>query len=356
LLQFRNLLTAVLTTAVTSFTFFQTLLPPAAAQIDDAADLHTQQEQEKNELRDMKKQIDDIKSNMQNALKDMSRVQSMVAGEQVKEFHLQVKETSWEVFPGCYLSACTYNNQLPGPTIRVSEGDQVRLVVHNGLKTTTSLYIQGMLLPHKVDGLPRKGGGLINPGEACAYQFVATQAGTFYYRPQVPHLEQMHRGLLGVIVVEPKSIPRTYERDQVIVLSSANTTDLSKKTAGGQRAAVAGSLFLANGKSAQALPPLELKQGERMRLRVVNAGTEPCPFSLTGHRLEVVAANGSDGIEPHVSRDTITIHPGERMDLEFTADNPGVWSLSSLSASQCSFNGQFPGGFAMVVRYPDALK
>ena len=328
----------------------------ARAQMDDAADLSTQQEQEKGELRNMKKEIDDIKSNMQNALQDMSRVQQVASGENIKEFHLQAKESNWEVFPGCNVNACTYNNQTPGPTIRVSEGDQVKIVLHNALKTTTSLYIQGLAVPHRVDGLPRKGAGLINPGEAYVYQFIASQPGTYYYRPQVPHLDQMHRGMVGVIVVEPKSIPKTYERDQIVVLTEAENADINKKAANGQRQTVTGNLFLANGKSAQALPPLELKQGERMRLRVVNASAQPCPFSLTGHRMEIVSQNGSDGVEPHIMRDTITIHPGERMDLEFSADNPGVWSLSSLSANQCSFNGQFPGGFAMVVRYPEAMK
>lgn len=345
----------VLTPLLLLFICFFTSVP-APAQIDDAADLFTQQQQEKNELHDMKKQIDDIKSNMQNALKDMGRVQAMVAGSQVKEFHLQVKETSWEVFPGCFVNACTYNNQMPGPAIRVCEGDQVKLVVHNGLKTATSLYIQGMYLPHKVDGLPRQGAGLIGPGEAYVYQFVASQPGTFYYRPQVPHLDQMQKGLIGAFIVEPKSIPKTYERDQVIVLAQANASDMTRKPAASQRPSLAGSLFLANGKSAQAIPPMELKNGERIRLRVINASPDSCTFSLTGHKLEVVAQNGSEGIEPHTFRDTITIHQGERIDLEFTADNPGVWSLSSLSAAQCSFNGQFPGGFAIVVRYPEAMK
>ena len=329
---------------------------PAHSQIDDAADLATQQQQEKGELSNMKKEMDDIKSNMQNALKDMSRAQSTMSGDQVKEFQLQVKEASCEAFPGCYINACTYNNQTPGPVIRVSEGDQVRLVVHNGLKTTTSLYIQGMQLPHRVDGLPRKGAGLINPGDAYVYQFIASQPGTYYYRPQVSHLDQMNRGLVGAIVVEPKNIPKTYERDQVLVLTQANNSDIVRKTAASQKSTVIGNLFLVNGKSAQALSPLELKNNERMRLRMVNASPEACTFALTGHRMEVVSQNGSDGVEPHISRDTITIHPGERMDVEFSADNPGVWSLSALTSAQCSFNGQFPGGFAMVVRYPDSLK
>ena len=323
---------------------------PALAQIDDAADLHTQQQQEKDELGDMKRQIDSIKNNMQNSLKEMSRVQNMMTGSQVKEFHLQAKEANWEVFPGCFHGSLTYNNQTPGPVIRVSEGDQVKIVLHNGLTVPTSLYIQGMTLPHKVDGLPRKGAGLLAAGETFAYQFIAHQPGTYYYRPHVPHLNQMHKGLVGVIIVEPKSIPKTYERDHVIVLTRANGNELKRAGATSNT-----NVFLVNGKSAQATPPLDLKEGERMRLRVVNASPESCTFSLTGHRMEVVAQNGSDGIEPHIFRDTVTVQCGERVDLEFTADNPGVWSLSSLSASQSTFNGQFPGGFAMVVRYPDAL-
>lgn len=329
----------------------------ALAQIDDAADLRTQQQQERNEMRDMKKEIDSIKSNMQDALRDMSRVQSQVSSQQqVKEFHLQAKETAWEVFSGCFLTTAAFNNMVPGPLIRVSEGDSVKLILHNGLKTPTSLYIQGMSLSHNVDGLPRKGAGLVGPGETFVYQFVASQAGTFYYRPQVPHLDQMHRGMVGAIVVEPKSVPKTYERDQVIVLTDASASALKRSGTTPQQKEVSSGLLLCNGKSAQAIPPLEVKNAERIRLRVINASQQPVPFSLTGHRLEIVSQNGSDPIEPHVIRDTITLHPGERMDLEFTADNPGVWSLSSLNMAQCSFNGQFPGGFAMVVRYPEALK
>lgn len=329
-----------------------------AATIDDAADLFTQQQQEKNELDEMKSEMNKIKGNMTDALNEMGKVQKMMSGAQVREFHINAKETSWEIFPGCFANALSYNNQLPGPVIKVSEGDQVKLVLHNALKTSTSLYIHGMRLPHKVDGLPRKGSGLIGPGEAYIYQFIAEQPGTFWYHPQVPHYDQMHKGLAGIIVVEPKSIPKTYERDFAIVISELNGTSGGAKAApaAGQRPALNGTVFLANGKSAQAIPPLEVHNGERIRLRIVNSSSEACPLTLTGHRFEIVSQNGSDAIEPHVSRDTVTVNAGERVDLEFTADNPGVWSLSSLKANQTSFNGSFPGGFAMVVRYPDVLK
>lgn len=344
-----------------------TTLPLFAATIDDAADLFTQQQQEKNELDEMKQEMESIKGNMTDALKEMGKVQKMMSGAQIKEFHIQCKDTTWEAFPGCSINSITYNNQIPGPAIRVAEGDQVKLILHNALKTSTSLYLHGMALPHGVNGLPRKGAGLVGPGETFVYQFVASQPGTFWYHPQVPHLDQLQKGLAGVIVVEPRSIPKTYEKDVVIVISEARASATSAISAGQDpaskaptarttKSAFSGVVFLANGKSAQAIPPLELKNGERIRLRMVNASSEACPLTLTGHKFEVVSQNGSDSIEPHTARDTVTINAGERMDLEFTADNPGVWSLSSLKPNQCQLNGAFPGGFAMVVRYPDALK
>jgi FtsP/CotA-like multicopper oxidase with cupredoxin domain len=96
---------------------------------------------------------------------------------------------------------------------------------------------------------------------------------------------------------------------------------------------------------------MELRQGERVRLRIVNASPEAVPLHLSGHRFEVISTNGSDVLEPHVFRDTVTVNPSDRVELEFTADNPGVWSLASELMTQASNQGHFPGGIACVVRY-----
>ena len=67
-----------------------------------------------------------------------------------------------------------------------------------------------------------------------------------------------------------------------------------------------------------------------------------------------IATNGSDQSEVFPKRDTITLAPGDRYDLEFIADNPGVWSLSSLLPTQTANGGSFPGGVACVVRYQNS--
>lgn len=335
--------------------------PAGHAQIDDAADLYTQQQQEKGELRDMKQEMDSIRNNMNQALQDMQKVGAAVqARKQTKEFQLQCKESGWEIMPGTQIPAMTYNGKLPGPEICVQEGEHVRITLHNQLKTSTSLYFHGLILPQSVAGLPRKGAGLVAPGESYTFEFIASNPGTFWYHPQVTHADQLSRGLCGALIVEPRSMPKTYERDFALILGEWNVVDRpdNKEMKSAAAYGTAGSypLFLANGKSAPAIPPFEVHNGERIRLRVINASKQFCPLSLTGHKFEIVSNNGSDATEPHTTRDTVTIGPGERMDLEFVADNPGVWSLSSMIPSQSSANGKFPGGLAVVVRYPEAMK
>lgn len=352
-----------------SFVLAAELLSPCyCAPIDDAADLRTQQAQEKLELDDMKGEIKNLRSQMADTMGNMERLHSQTGKQQQsqdhkgKEFRLQAKESVCELMPGLSANVLTYNGEMPGPVIRVREGDAVRIVLNNQLKNPTSFYIQGMILPHQIAGLPRKGFGLASTGESCTFQFTADQVGTFCYHPQVPQLDQMSGGLFGALVVEPRSTPKTYERDFVLVISEVsdphaplkNPTKTGQASAGGQGHQQ--QIFLVNGKSAPAIPALDVQRGERIRLRLINLSQSSCPLNLGGHKLEVVSQNGSDSTEPHVTRDTITLGAAERMDVEFVADNPGVWSLSSSLPAQSSYQGKFPGGIALIVRYPQSTQ
>jgi len=358
--------------------------PAALAQISDVSSLEEEQAKEKIELEKMKEEIKGVKSTMSESMQAMGRLGAQLSRPPVREFHLVAKEAVWELFPGNGVEAMTYNGQTPGPVIAVEEGDQVRVVLHNQLKVPTSLYFHGLILPHSVDGLPRQKEGLIGPGESYAYQFVANQPGTFWYHPQVIHAEQQTRGLFGALVVKPRSAAPTYERELTMVIGQfavvpqsammSGTTTKNVRAARTPPGKAAGSgqapnvvlanigllppaavtYFTINGKAAPAIPPVDLNKGERVRLRVINAGQQVCPLYLSGHRWQIVAMNGCDLSQDRLVCDSLAIQPGERYDLEFTADNPGVWSLSSLLAAQTTNNGKFPGGIAVVVRYPDS--
>jgi FtsP/CotA-like multicopper oxidase with cupredoxin domain len=336
------------------------LLPPAAGAQDGMAQ---EQAEERREMGQMKDEIQGIKSEMNDAIEQINQVgQNLSQPDHVREIHLFVKRAACEVAPGVSVDCLTYNGKMPGPIIRAGEGEAVRVVLHNQSDVATSLSFQGLLLPQNVAGLPRKGSGLVEPGQTYAYQFVAKQPGTYWYHPQINHADQKGLGLAGALVIDGAGQTKSYDRELVVILGSmrvrAAQSAASRLPASARPALVSTSgttgganYFLFNGKSAPAIPAVELHEGERVRLRVINAGQIAIPLSLSGHRFEVVAVNGSDQLEPHTFRDTVTLNPSDRYDLEFTANNPGVWSLSSELFDQSTTEGRFPGGIACVVRY-----
>ncbi|HEY9677212.1 MAG TPA: multicopper oxidase domain-containing protein [Drouetiella sp.] len=324
-----------------------------------AQGMAAEQAAEREELGKMRDEVRDIKGNINDALNSMNElnnkmVQTSKANANAHEIHLFAKPVTWEIFSGTTADCYTYNGKIPGPPIRVTEGQPVRIVLHNQLKVPTSLSIHGIVVPQSVGGLPKRDAGLVKPGEAYTYQFVPNRAGTYWYHPQVVNGEQKTKGMYGALVVEPRSGP-SEDKDMTVVLSEINLGPASEtgahttvpiKTAGGVR-----TYYLMNGKAAPAVPPIELRQGEKVRLRIVNASQHAIPISLSGHRFEVLGINGGDSLEPKVSRDTVTLNPSDRIDLGFTADNPGVWSFASEILDQASNDGKFPGGIACVVRY-----
>jgi FtsP/CotA-like multicopper oxidase with cupredoxin domain len=199
---------------------------------------------------------------------------------------------------------------------------------------------------------------MLEPGQGYAYQFMAKQPGTYFYHPQVNNADEKAEGMSGILIVEPRDKEKTFDKEILVVLSDLNAREGGAQSATRYRAVPPGQpgalhFSLMNGKCAPAIAPIELRRGERVRLRVVNAGQQSVPLYLSGHRFEVIAVNGSDALEPHTFRDTVTVNPSDRYDLEFTADNPGVWSLASESYAQTTQDGKFPAGIACVVRYVD---
>jgi FtsP/CotA-like multicopper oxidase with cupredoxin domain len=329
------------------------LCPSALAQ------MAAEQAKEREELGKMRSEVKDIKSTINDAMNSMSELQNQAnaqskATANAHELHLFAKPATWELYSGVTADCLTYNGKIPGPPIRVPEGQAVRIVLHNQLKVPTSLVFHGIAVPQAVGGLPKKDAGIVKPGETYAYQFVPSRAGTFWYHPQVINGDQKNRGMFGAFVVEPRSGP-SEDKDMTVVLSELN---LGAAAEGAPHPAVSlktsnqvRTYFLLNGKAAPAIPPIELRQGEKVRMRVINTSQHAIPLYLTGHRFEVMSINGGDPLEPHVYRDTITLNPSDRVDLGFSADNPGVWSFASEILDQASNDGKFPGGIACVVRY-----
>jgi FtsP/CotA-like multicopper oxidase with cupredoxin domain len=337
---------------------------PALAQFNEVDDLAAEQAKEKQELEKMKQELRSIKGEVNDAMRSMSELTQTMqerpiagAAQAVHEMHLFAKEKEIDLGGGKKAHCLTYNGMVPGPELHLKEGEPTRIVLHNELTVPTSLHFHGLLLPHTVDGLPRAGAAAtkdspakseryLRPGENYAYQFIPTVQASGYYHPQVMHLKQRDMGLYGAIIVHPRLNSRAPDQELSLFINKV-TLPASKES--GQKPQ---DVLVINGKTAPHIPAIETSPGKRLRLHIYNLSDQAVPLHLGGHRLEVVASNGSDPLEPHVIRDTVNLNPADRVVVDVLADNPGVWSLASDRANQVSDKeGNFPSGLAVVFKY-----
>src|SRR5689334_12960971 len=123
----------------------------------------------------------------------------------VKVFELTATKMKWETEPGKFVEAWAYNEQVPGPQIRVREGDKVRVILHNQLPESTSIHFHGLELPNAMDGVPFITQPPVKPGQSFAYEFTVPNAGSNMYHSHHNSAKQVGLGLLGAFIVEPKT-------------------------------------------------------------------------------------------------------------------------------------------------------
>jgi len=228
----------------------------------------------------------------------------------VKVFELTAAEMQWETAPEQMVSALAYNGQVPGPQIRVTEGDRVRIVLKNDLKQSTALHFHGLELPNDQDGVPYITQPPIKPGESRTYEFVVPNAGSHMYHSHHNAAYQVGLGLLGAFIVEPKNKSQEPKVDQDIVF-------ILNDGAHG---------YTFNGKSFPATEPVVAKLGQKVRIRYMNEGMMIHPMHLHGMHQTVIAKDGWPVPAPWKC-DTLNIAPGERWDVVVNCNNPGTWAF-----------------------------
>ena len=229
----------------------------------------------------------------------------------VREFDLTCdKIAKWEVTPGVFVEALSYNNQVPGPIIRVTEGERVRVRVKNNLGQTTGTHWHGQRVTNNMDGVPFLTQPTIKSGETFTYEFVANPFGSHMYHSHHNATEQVGKGMLGPLLVMPKdgSIDPKYDKDELVILNDQ---------LGG---------ITVNGKGFPATAPYLAKLGERIRFRFMNEGQMIHPMHLHGLTLEVFARDGYPLPQPFKC-DTLNVAPGERWDAIVVADALGAWAF-----------------------------
>ncbi len=275
-------------------------------------------------------------------------------------------------FTGKPALAIAVNDEIPAPTLRFQQGDQVTINVHNHLDEETALHWHGIIIPWQMDGVAGINQKGIKPGNCFSYQFTVEQSGTYWYHAHAGLQEQ--QGVYGAFIIEPSHASTYhYTKDYEIVLSDWSNTlpeqilaNLKKegdfyspnfpmqpsllrfiedyrfadpkerknliadyKMMQQMRMSiydindVAYDAFLLNGQTSCEPWTKVVALGDIVRLRFIGAGgTSIFKVKIPGAKMQLVQMQGND-VEPYMIND-FTIAPGETLDVlvKITQNNP----------------------------------
>ena len=319
---------------------------------------------------------------------------------------LQILEITQEIAPGIVepfwvfapdLGGMTPLARLPGPTLRVEQGDHVRIVVKNTHYFPHTLHLHGVVKPNAMDGVPDVTQPAIQPGESFTYEFIAQNPGTQWYHCHVQTPLHLMMGLYGMFIIEPNR-PQNFVTP-IVMGSRMPDLSVSNQEAGyaaeyvliyqdidpdlnqplwDQSLSMAQlekrihrdynitqrtpRYFVLNGRSFPYTlldTPLEVRPDEKVRFRILNAGSKPVSLHLHGHHAQIIALDGvSVPQAQRVTRDTFTLTAAQRVDLMLDthadglhASGPGVWLFHDHTEEAVSTDGINPGGNIDFITY-----
>lgn len=262
--------------------------------------------------------------------RDVGTVPSQSAPSTVK-IDLEATEVLAEMAPGIVLNYWTFNNTVPGPFLRIRQGDTVELTLRNH---PTSIQHHSIDL-HAVNG---PGGGAVAtsvaPGESKSFTFKALNPGLYVYHCAHPNAAtHMAHGMYGLILVEPDGGLPPVDQEYYVMQGEAYATGQlgkkglqifdAKRMLNGQP-----SYVVFNGKTGALVDTMTAQVGDRVRFYVGNGGVNLISsFHVIGEIFDVVYPEGAIGSEPHRNIQSTVIPAGGATIVEFTTDVPGKYVL-----------------------------
>jgi FtsP/CotA-like multicopper oxidase with cupredoxin domain len=286
-----------------------------------------------------------------------------------------------EVGPQRFLSMTTYNGSFPGPLVRLKEGRQVTVDIHNDTDTPEQLHWHGQRIPAAVDGAAEEGTPYIPPHGMRRVSYVAGPAGLRFYHTHLQAGDDLnlgqYSGQVGPVYVEPAHEPGGYDREVFLTLKefepsfsqggdmamdflspATEDPDLKKRGESAMEASLGKGMkkgfevgyrtFTINGRQLGFGEPIRVKRGERVLFHVLNgSATENRSLALPGHVFKVIALDGNP--VPHPAEvPVLWIGTAERISAIVEMKRPGVWILGDLS------DDDRRDGMGIVVEYADA--
>jgi FtsP/CotA-like multicopper oxidase with cupredoxin domain len=221
-------------------------------------------------------------------------------GTPQRRFVLTAREGPVRLASGRTVDALSFNRSVPGPELRVRQGDLIEVILRNGnVADGVTIHWHGVDLPNAEDGVAGVTQDAVPPGKSHIYRFRADQVGTFWYHAHQASAGEVRRGLYGALVIESRTAPRAGIGDIAVAVHTLDGTPLVNSTDGVERRAV---------------PP-----GTPVRLRLINTDNAPIRLDVGGTPFRVVAIDGTDLVGPTpLTGRTMVLAAGGRYDVAFT--------------------------------------
>ena len=248
----------------------------------------------------------------------------------VKIFDLTTEIIRWNILPDRQVLAYAVNRQVPGPRLRLTEGDRVRMNVTNRLPDPTTIHWHGLTLPNAMDGAADVTQPPIAPGASFTYEFTIEQAGSYFYHSHTAPDRQQGLGLYGALLVDPQDPADRPTADKEAVIQLQEWTVKGRYTfpAMPMEGAMP-NFFTINGKAYPSTERLAMRVGERLRVRFIGTNSGFIhPMHIHGGPFTIVETDGNP-VPPgaQIQKDTVNVGPGERYDVIWTARQPGKWLI-----------------------------
>ncbi|MGB6780701.1 MAG: multicopper oxidase domain-containing protein [Terracidiphilus sp.] len=274
-------------------------------------------------------------------------------GEHEADFTLEIAPMLVELAPQVVISTIGYSNKVPGPLLRVREGQRVTVDVVNQTDVPEYVHWHGLFVPPELDGVEEEGTPPVPPHGRRRYRFVAKPAGSRWYHSHTAAMMDLHRGTytgqFGFFMIDSANDPGHYDQEVFLALrewdyflSTVDPDEMAPdpKDPMPEKPAtpdlrpngleVSAPLYSINDKILGAGDPLRVKPGQRVLMRLLNASAAQIHrVALSGHKFQVIALDGNPAPTPQ-SVNVIVIAPGERVDAIVEMNNPGVWILGEI--------------------------
>lgn len=231
------------------------------------------------------------------------------------EYNIKIIDGEAELIRGAKTAVYQYETGLPGGMIIVPSGKVLKFHAGNSIAQNTSIHWHGLRVPNEQDMKD------LNSGNSAEFEFTLDMTGTHWYHPHMrPILPQLNYGLYAPFIIK-EDYDSKYAGDYVLTLDDWTISPITGKIdfdVGGSHgfSEVVGLLETVNKRTGSNIYPVDLKKGEIVKLRFINASTaQSHTLSMDEHTFRVTHLDGHKLIEPYTT-DRIRIAPGERVDAE----------------------------------------